>query len=82
MPAHSFDRFYIVMKFVLPTIDDLKLSPIQFVSTCNYLNNNVDRNHFPTQFISNLENYCRKFTLFIGSIRSKLILIITELMKY
>ena len=29
MLAHSFDRFYVVTKFILPTLDDLKLSPIK-----------------------------------------------------
>ena len=29
MVAHSFDRYYIVTKFILPTLDDLKLSPIR-----------------------------------------------------
>ena len=28
MLAHSFDRFYIITKFVLPTMKDLKFSPI------------------------------------------------------
>ena len=26
MEAHSFDRFYVVIKFILPTMDDLKFS--------------------------------------------------------
>ena len=30
MPAHSFYRFYVVKKFILPTLDDLKLSPIRY----------------------------------------------------
>ena len=27
--AHLFDRFYVETKFILPTVDDLKLSPIK-----------------------------------------------------
>ena len=27
MLAHSFERFYVITKVVLPTLDDLKLSP-------------------------------------------------------
>ena len=46
-------------------MEDLKFSPIEFDSTCNYLNVNVDRNHFPTQFILNFKNYCRKIIPFI-----------------
>ena len=30
MLAHSFDRFYVVTKFILPTLDDLELSPIKY----------------------------------------------------
>ena len=28
MLAHSFDRFYVITKFVFPMLDDLKLYPI------------------------------------------------------
>ena len=39
MLAHSFDRFYVITKFVLPTLDDLKLSPIRYDKECKYLRN-------------------------------------------
>ena len=35
MLAHSFDRFYVVTKFILPTLDDLKLSPIRYDKSVN-----------------------------------------------
>ena len=31
MLAHSFDRFYVITKFVLPTLDDLKLYPLDMI---------------------------------------------------
>ena len=65
MLAHSFDRFYVVMKFVLPSMEDLKFSTIEFDSTCNYLNVNINRNQFPTQFVPNFKNYHRKIIVFI-----------------
>ena len=37
MLAYSFDRFYVVTKFILPTLDDLKLSPIRYDKDCTYL---------------------------------------------
>ena len=37
MLAHSFDRFYVITKFVLPTLDGLKLPPIRYDKECNYL---------------------------------------------
>ena len=43
MLAHSFDRFYVITKFVLPILDDLKLSPIRYDKECNYLRNLYDQ---------------------------------------
>ena len=34
MLPHCFDRFYVVTKFILPTLDDLKLSPISYDKEC------------------------------------------------
>ena len=39
MLAHSFYRFYVITEFVLPTLYDLKLSPITYDKECNYLRN-------------------------------------------
>ena len=46
-------------------MENLKFSPIKFDSTCNYFNIDVDRKHFPTQFIPNLKNYCRRIIPFV-----------------
>ena len=43
--AHSFDRFYVVTKFILPMLDDLKLSPIKYDKECNYLCNLDDQDN-------------------------------------
>ena len=43
MLAHSFDRFYVVTNFILPMMDDLKLSLINYDKVCKYLND-VDDN--------------------------------------
>ena len=37
MLAHSFDRFYVVTKFILPSIKDLKFYKLNYDSTCAYL---------------------------------------------
>ena len=34
MLAHSFDRFYVVIKFMLPMIGDLKFSRLDFDYMC------------------------------------------------
>ena len=38
MLAHSFDRFYIVTKFMLPSMGDIKFSKLNFDHTCAYMN--------------------------------------------
>ena len=43
MLAHSFDRFYVITKFVLPMLDDLKLYPIKYDKACQYLRNLDDK---------------------------------------
>ena len=58
MLAHSFDRFYVITKFVLPTLDDLKLCPIICDKNCQYLRNlDDDRSK---QNIKDLLFYCTK----------------------
>ena len=39
MLAHSFDRFYVVTKFMLPSLGDFKFSDINYDDTCTYLDN-------------------------------------------
>ena len=65
MLSHSFDRFYVVTKFILPTTDDLKFSSIKFDSSCNYLNVGLNRHQFLTQYIPNVKNFCKKIIPFI-----------------
>ena len=36
MLSYSFDRFYVVTKFILPTINDLTFSLVYFDSECSY----------------------------------------------
>ena len=38
MLAHSFDRFYVIAKYELPKIKDLKLITFSFDLMCNHLN--------------------------------------------
>ena len=61
MLAHSFNRFYIVTKFFLPTIKDLKFSTLNFNSNCEYLKES-DKKHNADgkQHILDLTTYCRR----------------------
>ena len=45
MSKHTFDRFYVIPKFILPTVNDLKFAPIDFDEKCNYLNADLHNNN-------------------------------------
>ena len=65
--AHSFDRFYAVTKFILPTLDDLKLSPIKYDKECNYLCDlDNQENEQMTQNIKDLLVYCSKLRSYMA----------------
>ena len=56
MLSHSFDRLYIVTKFELPKIKDLKLATFGFDFECSYANHTATSN---TEY-AKLLNYCLK----------------------
>ena len=59
--GHSFDRFYVVTKFILPLLDDLGLSPIKYNKKCNYLHNLDDKDSDQIkENIRDLLPYCAK----------------------
>ena len=73
MLAHSFDRFYFVTKFILPMLDDLKLSPIKYNKECNYLGNLDDQgNDQIKENIKDLLLYSAKVRPYMASIKCKL----------
>ena len=53
MLVHLFDRFYVVTKFMLPTIGDIKFSRLNFDDTCAYMNKehapNMDSRKYLTE---------------------------------
>ena len=59
MLAHLFDRFYVVTKFILPTMDDLKLSEIKYNKECKYLSDLDDNEQIKTN-IKDLLTYHAK----------------------
>ena len=58
MLAHSFDRFYVVTKFILPTRDDLKLSPIKYDKEYKYLCDLDNQDN--EQIKQNVKDLCKK----------------------
>ena len=62
MLSHSFDGFYVVAKFELPKVEDLRLTTIEFDSRCSYLarNDTQKNSYFPK-----LLKYCLKIVPYI-----------------
>ena len=65
MLAHSFDRFYVVTKFIFPTINDLKFSTIRYDEKCEYLLKQKGCTTEAKQHILDLITYCRKIRPFL-----------------
>ena len=74
MLAHSFDRVYVVTKFILPCIGDLNFSTLDYDNTCAYLDNsNVcnteSKKHMLNlmTFIINIEPFVLYYKILIKS---------------
>ena len=65
MLTHSFDRFYMVTKFILPTIGDLKFSKLDFDDTCAYTKNNFTHNTESRKYMLELKAFCNKIKPFV-----------------
>ena len=65
MLAHSFDRFYVVTKFMLPMIEDLKLSKLDFAYTCAYMENEYTQNTESRRYMLELKAFCNKVRPFV-----------------
>ena len=51
MLTQSFDRFYVVTKFMLPTIEDLKVSKLNFNDSCAHMENKFAQNTESRKYI-------------------------------
>ena len=58
--SHSFDRFYVVIQFQLPKVEDLKLTTISYDSNCQYLYDAMNLEDYLTEHIQDIKNYCVK----------------------
>ena len=65
MLAHSFDRFYLVTKFILPSIGDLKFSELNYDNTCTYLNNRSTQSTETRKHLLDLITFCKKIEPFV-----------------
>ena len=53
MLSHSFDRFYVITKYELPKVENLKLKTIGFDHTCNYLDGDA-------KYMPKLKRHCMR----------------------
>ena len=65
MLAHSFDRFYVVTKFILPSIGDLNFSKLNYDNTCIYLNNKNICDTESKKSMLVLMMFCKKIEPFV-----------------
>ena len=66
MLAHSFDRFYIVTKFMLPSMGDIKFSKLNFDHSCIYMNKEYAPNMDSRKYLTELKKYCSKIKPFVS----------------
>ena len=67
--THSFDRFYIVTKFILPSIEDIKFSRLKYDNTCTYMNKEYAPNMDSRKYLSELKSYYNKIKPFVSYYR-------------
>ena len=65
--AQSFDRFYIITKFILPSIADIKFSKLNYDHTCTYINKEYASDS--RKYLTELKTYCNKIKPFVSYYR-------------
>ena len=63
MITHSFDRFYVVTKFILPSIWDLKFSKLNYDNT--YMDNKDAQSTGTRKYMLDLRTFCKKIEPFV-----------------
>ena len=58
--THSFNRFYVVTKFMLPSLRDSKFSDLNYDNTCTYLDNKNVQNIEIRKHMLDLKTFCKK----------------------
>ena len=71
MLAHSFDRFYVVTKFILPSIKDLKFSKLIYDNTCAYLDEKNGHNAEAKKYTLDLLAFCKKIEPYVDYYRKE-----------
>ena len=70
--VHSFDRFYVVTKFILPSIKDFKFSKFSYDNTCAYLDDKKSCNVETKKCTLDLLAFCKKIALYVDYYRKQI----------
>ena len=62
---HSFDRCFVVTKFMLPSLGDLKFSDLNNDKACAYLDNRNAQNTETQKYMLDLMTFCKKIEPFV-----------------
>ena len=65
MLAHSFDRFYVVTKFIMSSIRDLNFLKLSYDKTYTYLDNKHICDTDTRKYFLDLITFCKKFEPFV-----------------
>ena len=65
MLVHSFDRFYIVTKFILPSIGDLDFAKLNYYNSCAYLDNMHIHSTETRKYMLDLITFCKSIEPFV-----------------
>ena len=65
MLAHSFDRFYVVTKFILPSVGDLNISELNYDDASDYLDNKSICNTDTKKHMLDLITLCKKIEPYV-----------------
>ena len=66
MLMYSFDRFYIITKFILPSIGDIRFLRLTFDNSCSYMNKEYAPNTDSSKYLKELKTYCNKLKPFVS----------------
>ena len=66
MFTHLCDRFYVVTKFILPSIGDLKFSNLSYDNTCAYMDNKNAQNTETRKYMLDLRTFCKEIEPFLS----------------
>ena len=65
MLMQSFNRFYVVTNFILPSIGDLNFSNLDYDNSCAYMDNKSAQNTETRKYMLDLRTFCKKIEPFV-----------------